>query len=103
MCPCPDLCSSVLYLAAVVDASRQYSIGGGHRIHHIVGRRPAPVTNSTLKDTPSLKLRILEIKPSTDPPNIYLGFKRSETNIDTKQLLNLYSKASVAQTQWAVE
>ena len=40
---------------------------------------------------------------NTDPPNIYLGFKRSETNIDTKQLLNLYSKASVAQTQWAVE
>ena len=48
MCPCPDLYSSVLSLAAVVDAIQQYSFGGGHRDHHIVGRRPAPLTNSTL-------------------------------------------------------
>ena len=48
MYPCPDLYYSVLSLAAVVDAIQQYSFVGGHRDHHIVGRRPAPLTNSTL-------------------------------------------------------
>ena len=72
MCPCPDLYYSVLSLAAVVDAIQQYSFGGGHRDHHIVGRRPAPLTNSTLQDTPSIKLRILEIKPSS---SIHLSYQ----------------------------